>query len=527
MKIAKVITKLQPHQIKAIEKALESHRRGLIIAHGLGSGKTLTSIAIADKLGKPTDVIVPASLVDNYQKEIDKHTKNPVPFNVLSIQRAMLHPDELTGETLIVDEAHRLRNEKAQSYDFIDQLPHSKKILLTGTPIYNNPVDAANLINILDKEDHNPKLRLVPSRIKRFLGKSEKDMMEFEIGTHLQPNWSLIKKIIKTNPPIEQLKKELKEKNDKGYAYYPSMEQVEKDLANTPRNKQIRVLARYLGKLQEIKRREEKVMHEYEFHKAKMTDKLNKYVDYFSGGDTKDYPTKIIENIPVELDRETLKEYDKATSGMSQQLLKKIYDENIPELTPEETANPLLIKSRTLSNSPSKIDRMFADIKKEPGKSLVYSNFLDKGLYQLGAKLDKANIPYKYFTGEEKNRKEIVDAYNSGKIKALLVSSAGGEGLDLKNTKQVQIMEPHWNKMKIDQVIGRAARFKSHSDLPENERNVKVRQYISSPIETYLQRLGDKKEQLGKSIINMYDESYTTPEWYNENRQRIIDTYGN
>lgn len=527
MKTASIVTKLQPHQVKAIEKALENHRRGLIIAHGLGSGKTLTSIAIADKLGKQTDVIVPASLVDNYQKEIDKHTKNPVPFNVLSIQRAMLHPDELTGETLIVDEAHRLRNEKANSYGFIDSLPHSKKVLLTGTPVYNNPVDAANLINIIDKEDHNPKLRLVPSRIRRFLGRPEKEMLEFEIGTHLRPDWRSMKRIIKTNPSIEDLKQRLVKLNDKNYSYYPSIEQIEKDLNNTPERRQVRVLARYLGSLENIKKREEKVLHEQEFHKAKMTDKMNKYVDYFPGGDSKEYPTKTIENIPVKLDKETQKEYDRATAGMSENLLKKIYDAAIPELTPEEASNPLLIESRTLSNSPSKIDRMFKDIKKEPGKSLVYSNFLDKGLYQLGAKLDKANIPYKYFTGEDKNRKEIVDTYNAGLIKALLVSSAGGEGLDLKNTKQVQIMEPHWNKMKIDQVIGRAARFRSHSDLPEKERIVKIKQYVSSPIEDYLQRLGAKKEELGKGILGMYDENYTTPDWYNREREFLIEKYGN
>lgn len=59
-KLAEIITQLQPHQQAALNKALV---KNLILAHSTGSGKTLTSIAIADKLGKPTTVLTPASLV--------------------------------------------------------------------------------------------------------------------------------------------------------------------------------------------------------------------------------------------------------------------------------------------------------------------------------------------------------------------------------------------------------------------------------------------------------------------------------
>lgn len=60
-------------------------------------------------------------------------------------------------------------------------------------------------------------------------------------------------------------------------------------------------------------------------------------------------------------------------------------------------------------------------------------------------------------TKEQKN--QAVQRYNedNGKPKVLLVSSSGGEGLDLKGTGLVQILEPHFNKSKIQQVVGRAA----------------------------------------------------------------------
>ena len=55
--------------------------KGLLIFHGLGSGKTLTSISIAENYqDKDVIVITPASLQDNFKKELTK-------YNVLSLNR--------------------------------------------------------------------------------------------------------------------------------------------------------------------------------------------------------------------------------------------------------------------------------------------------------------------------------------------------------------------------------------------------------------------------------------------------------
>ena len=35
-------------------------------------------------------------------------------------------------------------------------------------------------------------------------------------------------------------------------------------------------------------------------------------------------------------------------------------------------------------------------------------------------------------------------------------------------------MEPHWNEAKVQQVIGRGIRYKSHVDLPPEQRKVEV-----------------------------------------------------
>jgi hypothetical protein len=66
-----------------------------------------------------------------------------------------------------------------------------------------------------------------------------------------------------------------------------------------------------------------------------------------------------------------------------------------------------------------------------------------------------------------------------------MITAAGAEGLSLKNVRTVHVMEPYWNKVRTDQVKGRAIRICSHSDLPYNkdpalnERTVEIFTYIS------------------------------------------------
>jgi hypothetical protein len=64
-------------------------------------------------------------------------------------------------------------------------------------------------------------------------------------------------------------------------------------------------------------------------------------------------------------------------------------------------------------------------------------------------------------------------------IKLFMITSSGAEGISLRNTRYVHIVEPYWHMVRIDQVIGRARRICSHQDLPEELRTVKVFLYLS------------------------------------------------
>uniref|UniRef100_A0A6C0DQX9 Helicase C-terminal domain-containing protein n=1 Tax=viral metagenome TaxID=1070528 RepID=A0A6C0DQX9_9ZZZZ len=65
-------------------------------------------------------------------------------------------------------------------------------------------------------------------------------------------------------------------------------------------------------------------------------------------------------------------------------------------------------------------------------------------------------------------------------IKIFMITSSGAEGINLRNTRYVHIVEPYWNMTRIEQVVGRARRICSHQDLPEELRTVQVFLYIST-----------------------------------------------
>ena len=66
------------------------------------------------------------------------------------------------------------------------------------------------------------------------------------------------------------------------------------------------------------------------------------------------------------------------------------------------------------------------------------------------------------------------DNKDGHKIKIVLISRSGSEGIDLKFIRQVHILDPWYNMNRIEQIIGRSVRNKSHKELPFEQRNVQI-----------------------------------------------------
>ena len=123
-----------------------------------------------------------------------------------------------------------------------------------------------------------------------------------------------------------------------------------------------------------------------------------------------------------------------------------------------------------------KIDWIINKIKMSNRPTLVFSHFLNSGNKVIEKRLVAAGVPIGVINGStpKKERQEMVNKINKGTIRALLISKAGAEGLDLKGIRDVILLEPGWNETTVNQVVGRARRYKSHSHLPANEQYVDV-----------------------------------------------------
>lgn len=105
---------------------------------------------------------------------------------------------------------------------------------------------------------------------------------------------------------------------------------------------------------------------------------------------------------------------------------------------------------------------------------------------------------------------------NGEKVKVILVSKAGSEGLDFKNVRQVHIMEPWYNMNRIEQIIGRGVRNLSHCDLPFEERNVEIYMHSTmltqkpeeEAVDLYVYRFAEKKAiQIGRVSRTLKESS--------------------
>ena len=93
------------------------------------------------------------------------------------------------------------------------------------------------------------------------------------------------------------------------------------------------------------------------------------------------------------------------------------------------------------------------------------------------------------------------------KVKVVLISKAGAEGIDFKFIRQVHILEPWYNMNRIEQIIGRGVRNFSHKDIVFEKRNVQIFMYgtilgdenIEEAVDLYVYRVAEYKAiQIGK-----------------------------
>ncbi len=164
---------LFPFQKKGVS-FIESRDGNALLADEMGLGKTAQALAYLQLHPKkrPVIIVCPATLKYNWQNEINIWTtaNNKVeilsgtsPYKLSKADIFIINYDVLKSwvdtlkkvnpQVVILDEAHYIKNPKAARTKAIKSLckkiPH--KIIITGTPIVNRPIEAYTMINLVDE----------------------------------------------------------------------------------------------------------------------------------------------------------------------------------------------------------------------------------------------------------------------------------------------------------------------------------------------------------------------------------------
>jgi superfamily II DNA or RNA helicase len=220
-----------------------------------------------------------------------------------------------------------------------------------------------------------------------------------------------------------------------------------------------------------------------------------------------------------------------------------------------------IFSTENIGNYSAKIKNICSSIKKSKGIILIYSNYIDSGVIPVALALEQMGFSrygsyakslfktpptdsidaiqfktkseieesstffsakYVIISGDKtispNNREDVIaltneDNKNGEKVKVVIISKAGSEGLDFKNIRQIHILEPWYNMNLIEQIIGRGVRNKSHCALPFKERNVLIYLYSTllesekEAVDLYIYRIAELKAiQVGR-VTRLLKES--------------------
>jgi len=147
------------YQLDAVKVALsviEKHN-GVLIADVVGLGKTVIACMIAKHLKSRGLVICPPGLIgdenktEGWKKYLNEFQLYDWEIRSLGDLESTLEFVKLNDDiqVIIVDEAHRFRNQDTKGYEQLKNICRNKiVILLTATPFNNKPEDVLSLLNL-------------------------------------------------------------------------------------------------------------------------------------------------------------------------------------------------------------------------------------------------------------------------------------------------------------------------------------------------------------------------------------------
>lgn len=517
--------------------------RSVLLYYSVGVGKTCSAVSIAEGLleshngfGEPLIyVILPASLKNNFLNsifDITKIKKNQCTgdtyINLAKINTDLLSDEKnlqraqkdikdiikkryvifsygefikqsanliLNNKVVIVDEAHNVRNPVIEDikdvkdiklYDALKKVlergNNNRLVLLSGTPMYNEPdeiIDLINLILINERKEPIDNLKLYDKNNKL---KSVVSKLIIDIAKHYISF--------------------IDNKNPFAYAVRLSPKDAIKDAKNAPVNNKedynwitnIKdgLIMTELGKYQVSYIKKHYKGEDIEEALNEDNDETNPGQGYLHGFQALNFVYK-----------------DKVGETGFWYLFERVANKNSLMVKYRDSDNPLLKPEKEyLGKYGSKILRVCEEIKDSEGIVVVYSRLLWGGALPLAIALEHMGYnrygvannlleyprefdnkgSYVILTSPVKDlmgtKSQSLDAIinkinadnnkNGENIKVIIITQKASEGLSFFNVRQVHVLDPWFHMNRIEQIVGRGIRRCSHTSLPIDKRNVLV-----------------------------------------------------
>ena len=408
MRFPQVNAQLRSYQQEGVKwiNYLYENNLGGCLADDMGLGKTLQTIAmlsrIYPKVKEPTLIVMPKSLIFNWQNELQRFAPQLTVYTYYGTQRdmkeALTHQLVLSTYAIvrndaesfckqkfhyiILDESQNIKNVSSQTTQAIHLLQAKHRLALSGTPIENNLTELYSLFRFL-----NPAM----------FGSLEDFNSRYT---------------------------------------YPIQRDNDKDVLQALRRKIFPFLLRRLKKdvLKELPDRIDQTLY---------VEMEKEHADYYN--ERRNFYQRYVKNTIA------TEGIQKSQFVMFQALNELRRIASVPEsMTDGQIASPKI----------STLVEMVTDAVSNGHKIVVFFNYI-AGIELVGEQLNEAGIDFACMTGSTNDRKGVVDRFqNNPQCKVLLMTlKTGGVGLNLTAADTVFIFEPWWNKAAEEQAINRLHRF--------------------------------------------------------------------
>lgn len=484
---------LLQHQMVPIDYLLNHpEQRGILVNHYMGTGKTYLGIGFAQAYpNHPVIILAPRFLQSNWENQLREYgAHNPERFLFISYEEApkKLAGVDLSRHIILADEVHNLvkkmrsvdKEANAAYTELYGRLRKAYKIIgLTGTPIYGDESDIAFILNLVSGEN------LMPFNQETFRLKYTQILptQQYFRGYFTESNL-----MIATLPPL--------------FAIFCMglMGSPFGAVFGFPLGVLGPVFFNYWTDLNSFKLRE--------LNAKKMTPVFSKYMSYFKFDEShfKDFPPQDFKISEVPYNKYQYSFFLHLVEGdlPTTQLQRLLAGENV-----KKTDDFVIINSTSLhdqiysvlgagrdignfefEDSDGKIIeapkflKIYDELEKHKEQTVLYSNYFQTGILAFEKFLKRRGYKDEYaiihpdLKVEEVNK--IVSDYNQRRIRLLMLHPDITEGISLKGTQYLHILEPMLNSTVLEQVVGRTRRFQSHSDLPKDKQLVHVRMWQST-----------------------------------------------